>query len=918
MRHFMLLLRARRFALVLATVPGALLAQTPATNGAQTSGHRAAAHALPSPTVVAGRRTSEINLDGRLDDPAWGTVEPASGFRQAQPKTGEPATQRTEIRLLFDDEAMYIGARMFNDQGARGVRSQLVRRDQDASNSDQIELIFDTYHNHIGRTIFSVTPSGSKQDAGQATEFADPSWDPVWEVKTNIDSLGWTAEFRIPFSQLRFPRDSVQAWGMQVWRTESRLNEVSMWSYWGPDESGGPSRFGHVEGITPGRGATRRLEVLPYVVGRYQRLQPSPDPADPFYKARDADTRFGADMKYLLTSNITLDATINPDFGQVEVDPAVVNLSAFETFFPERRPFFVEGSGTFGFGGFNCFFCSNVSSLSLFYTRRIGRSPQGGLPNGSTYSDRPDASTILGAAKITGRTRNGFTIGVLDAVTARENATVMVGDDEVTHEVEPLTNYFVGRLKKDFERGNLVFGGMLTSVIRSTDEPLLESRLNSHSEAVGFDWNARWKNRAWSWVGNMAFTNNSGDPAAINRLQLSSARYFQRPDRQAGGNGFLSDRYDPEATRLRGMGGYTRLAKDAGKYLFETAANWRTPGFEANDLAFNTRADYIWMNGNLALSLSRPTKWYRNYFIIVGSQREYNFDGDRTDTQLHTGAFGQLLNYWQVNVFAIRRTDTYDDRATRGGPVVGRPGNMFYQLFVATDSRKRVNFNVQASTSRTDEGYRSYGVFTGINLRAASNISLSFQPSYNYTTAARQYVNAFDDATATDFYGRRYLFADLKQKTLGLDTRMNITFSPTLTFELFAQPFISSVHFNRFKEFVAPRQQAVRVFGEDVGTVTPTFVDGRISSYAIDPDGNGPAPVMNQANPDFNTRSLRGNAVVRWEYRPGSTLFLVWTRTSSNLAQRVGNFDFGRDAEALLNADSDNIFLVKVNFWLNR
>jgi hypothetical protein len=209
-------------------------------------------------------------------------------------------------------------------------------------------------------------------------------------------------------------------------------------------------------------------------------------------------------------------------------------------------------------------------------------------------------------------------------------------------------------------------------------------------------------------------------------------------------------------------------------------------------------------------------------------------------------------------------------------------------------------------------------VFTGINLRAASNISLSFQPSYNYTTAARQYVNAFDDATATDFYGRRYLFADLKQKTLGLDTRMNITFSPTLTFELFAQPFISSVHFNRFKEFVAPRQQAVRVFGEDVGTVTPTFVDGRISSYAIDPDGNGPAPVMNQANPDFNTRSLRGNAVVRWEYRPGSTLFLVWTRTSSNLAQRVGNFDFGRDAEALLNADSDNIFLVKVNFWLNR
>ena len=914
----MLRLCACASALVLCSSP--LAGQTPASNGSpQPARHSTASHALPSPTVVAGRRTSEITLDGRLDEPAWSGVQPATDFRQAQPKPGEPATQRTEIRLLFDEDAIYIGARMFDDQGAAGVRTQLVRRDESPSSSDQIEFVLDTYHNHIGRTIVSVTPSGSRQDAGQATEFADPSWDPVWQAKTQIDSLGWTAELRIPFSQLRFPRDSVQAWGMQVWRTQSRLNEVSMWSYWGPDEAGGPSRFGHIEGITPGRGATRRLEILPYVVGRYQRLQAPDDPANPFYRQRDADTRFGADMKYLLTSNVTLDATINPDFGQVEVDPAVVNLSAFETFFPERRPFFVEGSGTFGFGGFSCFFCSNVSSLSLFYTRRIGRAPQGPMPQGTTYSDSPDASTILGAAKVTGRTRNGFTIGVLDAVTAREHATARVGSLDQRHEVEPLTNYFVGRLKKDFNRGNLVFGGMVTSVIRDTDEPLLKSRLNAHSEAAGFDWNARWKNRSWSFAGNLAFTSNSGDAAAINRLQLSSARYFQRPDRQAGSNGFLSDRYDPQATRLRGMGGYSRLAKDAGKWLFETAVNWRTPGFEANDLAFNTRSDYVWMNGNLALSLSRPTRWYRNYFITLGSQREYNFDGDRTDTQFHTGVFGQWLNYWQFNLFAIRRADTYDDRATRGGPVVGRPGNMFYSLFVATDSRKRINFNLNSTLSRTDEGYKSYGIFTGVNFRAASNISLSFQPSYSFSRGARQYVSTFDDPTATAFYGKRYLFADLKQKTVGFDTRMNMTFTPTLTFELFAQPFISSVHFSRFKEFVAPRGQAIRVFGEEVGTVTETRnAQGDVESYAIDPDGAGPAAVLTQTNPDFNLRSLRGNAVLRWEYRPGSTLFLVWTRSSSHFGQFIGDFALARDADALFAADSDNIFLVKVNFWFNR
>jgi hypothetical protein len=913
------MLRLCAFVTALVVCSSPLAGQTPASNGTPPPRPRAASHALPSPTVVAGRRTSDITLDGKLDEPAWSAVQPATDFRQAQPKPGDPATHRTEIRLVFDDDAIYVGARMFDDQGPAGVRSQLVRRDQETSNSDNIEVIFDTYHNHIGRTIFQVTPAGSKMDAGQATEFADPSWDPVWAVKTSIDSLGWVAELRIPFSQLRFPRDSVQSWGMQVWRYQSRLNEVTMWSWWGPDEAGGPSRFGHIDGIQPGRGATKRLEVLPYVVGRYQRLQAPDDPGNPFYRQRDADTRFGADMKYLLTSNVTLDATINPDFGQVEVDPAVVNLSAFETFFPERRPFFVEGSGTFGFGGFSCFFCSNVSSLSLFYTRRIGRAPQGPMPQGTTYSDRPDASTILGAAKVTGRTGNGFTIGVLDAVTARENATARVGSQDQSHEVEPLTNYFVGRLKKDFNRGNLVLGGMVTSVIRDTDEPLLKSRLNSHSEAAGFDWNARWKNRSWSFAGNMAFTSNSGDAAAINRLQLSSARYFQRPDRQSGSNGFLSDRYDPLATRLRGMGGYSRLAKDAGKWLFETMANWRTPGFEANDLAFNTRADYLWMNTNLALSLSRPTNWYRNYFVIVGSQREYNFDGDRTDTQFHTGAFGQLLNYWNVNAFVIRRTDTYDDRATRGGPVVGRPGNMFYSLFVSTDSRKRINFNLNSTMSRTDEGYRSYGVFAGVNLRAASNISLSFQPSYNFSRGARQYVNTFDDPTATGFYGKRYLFADLKQKTVGFDTRMNMTFSPTLTFELFAQPFISSVHFSRFKEFVAPRGQATRVFGEEVGTVTETRnAQGDVESYAIDPDGPGPAAVLTQTNPDFNLRSLRGNAVLRWEYRPGSTLFLVWTRSSSHFGQFIGDFALARDADALFAADSDNIFLVKVNFWFNR
>ena len=905
--------------LALAAVPGRLGAQAARSEGPESSGpHSATMHSIPSPSVRALRRDVPITLDGRLDEPVWAEAQVATDFRQAQPNPGDPATQRTEIRILYDEDALYLGARMFDEKGSAGVRSQLFRRDGQAGNSDLIQFIFDTYHNHLGRTIFSVNPSGVKSDAGQAAENADESWDPVWQVKTAIDSLGWTAEFRIPFSQLRFSRDSIQVWGMQVWRTEARTNEVSMWSYWGPNESGGPSRFGHITQLMPGQASARRLELLPYTVARYQRLQPG-DPGDPYYRQRKVDGRFGADLKYLLTSNITLDATINPDFGQVEVDPAVVNLSAFETYFQEKRPFFIEGSGTFGFGGFSCFFCSNVSSLSLFYSRRIGRTPQGVLPSEATYSASPDATSILGAAKITGRTRGGTTLGLLNAVTGRERATALVDGNEIKQEVEPLTNYFVGRLKQDMRGGNLVVGGMVTSVIRSMDDPLLEQRLNRHSESVGFDYAARWKNRTYSVVGNLALTNNVGDPAAIQRLQNSSARYFQRPDRKTHENGFLTSGYDPTLTRLRGLGGYTRFAKDAGTLLFETTVNWRTPGFEANDVAFNTRADYLWGNTNLALSLGKPTKWYQNLFLVTGTQGAMNFDGDRTDTQFHGGAFGTLRNYWNVNAFAIYRPSVFDDRLTRGGPVVKRPGSMFYELSVSTDGRKRVQLGLSSDYFRSTEGYDSKTLSARVQLRVASNFSVSLAPYFDHTRSNRQYVGQFTDATATAFYGSRYLFAGIDQKTASLDTRMSLTFSPTLSFELYAQPFISSAHYSRFKEIAAPRSLDLVVYGEDAGTVTTDLdSNGRVATYHVDPDASGPAPEMVVSNPDFNLRSLRGNAVLRWEYRPGSTLFLVWARTGSDFAGGVGDLRFSRDLDALFSAKADNIFLVKLNYWINR
>ena len=868
-------------------------------------------HSAPAPEVRAVRLTEPIELDGRLDEPIWRTAPAAAAFRQLQPREGDSATQHTEVRFVYDDEAMYVGARLHDDLGADGVKGRLVRRDGNLD-SDYLEVIFDPYHDHIGRLFFLVNPSGVRGDANGLGGGSDQSWDPVWQVETTIDSLGWTAEMRIPFSQLRYPTTrEPQTWGLQIWRQVSRLNELQMWSFWGLNESGGPARFGHLTGLEI-QGAPERAEILPYVVGRSSNLA-NIDADDPFADAHTMDARFGADARVLVTSNLTLNATINPDFGQVEVDPAVVNLSAFETFFDERRPFFVEGAGYFSFGGLNCFFCSNVSSLSMFYTRRVGRQPQaaGNAFSRGDYADVPDNTTILGAAKLTGRTPSGWSIGVLDAVTRRERAPVLLADStrtEVT--VEPFTNYFVGRVAKDLRGGATVARALGTSGIRDLDDPGLATRLARRAESIGLSTESWFGDRDYRLMFQVAGTQVSGDAEAILRFQQSSARYFQRPDRGHGGNGLLSDGYDPTLRALRGLGGYARFARESGNLLWEVSTNMRTPGFENNDIAFLSRADYWWMSGNVFPQWLKPTSWYRQLFFIAGGQQQYNFDGDLTDRQVQLFGYIQPHNYWNVQAFWIHRWTVDDDRLTRGGPVVKRQGFDFYQAHVSTDSRKNLVLSANPSVARGAEGTTSWSADLDVVWRPASNVSISLGPAYSYDETSAQYVTAVADSTATSFYRQRYVFAGITQKTLSMNTRLNVTFTPNLSLELFAQPFVASGDYGDFKEFAAPRTLDKLVYGRDVGTI-----DLAGGTYTVDPDGTGPADALTFDNPDFNFRSLRGNAVLRWEYRPGSTLFLVWTQSRSHIAP-LGDFAFSRDVDALFGADADNIFLVKVNYWI--
>jgi hypothetical protein len=710
---------------------------------------------------------------------------------------------------------------------------------------------------------------------------------------------------------------------MQIWRATDRLNEQDMWAFWRNNEYGGPAYFGTLEGITV-NSRPRQVELVPYVTTRskFERARPG----DPYHSNSELTNRIGGDAKVNLTSNLTLDATVNPDFGQVEVDPAVVNLSVFETTFQEKRPFFVSNSQYFSTGGFSCYFCSNVSSLNFIYTRRIGRSPQlAGLLSGrSDFMDAADATSILGAGKVTGRTSSGITVGILDAITNREKARFRPSGSTVdnTQEIEPLSNYFIGRLRKDFRGGATRIGTIATIVNRSLTNPDEVARMRSNAQATGLDLDHHWANRAYTLNVQTALTHIGGDTSAIRLAQTASARYYQRPGRNQTADGLFSTRFDPTRRDLYGYGFYARVAKETGDLLWETSQNWRSPGFEANDMGVLNRADYRWMHANAVRQWTIPGSWYRNIWMTVGAQQQFNYDGDRNDMDYHAYWQATFKNYMNFSIFDIVHPSNYDERLTRGGPTEIRSGYNLVSGYLTTDSRSRVveQLQVQYSTPRDNSEGGRLSFYPTVSIKPSSRILVSVSPSFDHDFTAQQYVTAVSDPTApAGFAGTRYVFGRLEQKTFSVDTRTNVTFTPNLTLELFAQPFLASGRYTSFKEFAEPKSRRMNFFGRDNGsTVSSTrAADGRVN-YTIDPDGlAGPAQPFTFGNPDFNSRSLRGTGVLRWEYRPGSTLYFVWTQERNGFDQ-FGDFNFSRDRSALFRDRPTNVFQIKGTYWIGR
>lgn len=897
---------------ILRLLPAALLLLPAVMHPAAAQGP-AAAGEQPLPgarrSVAAVRLTAAApRLDGVLSDDAWRLAPPAASFVQRSPDPGAPATLRTEARILFDNAALYVGVRMF-DPHPDSIAAPVGRRDLEGVSSDWAHVIIDSYNDRRTAFRFSVNPAGVRKDALHSGDTGeDPGWDAVWESAVRVDEEGWSAEYRIPLSQLRFSasnEEGARVWGLQITREIARRNEVDDWSAVRPDRNGFVSQFGELAGLS-GLRTVRRLEVLPYTVGRLTRAPG--EGADPFYRQNDVLGTLGGDVKYGLTSRLTLTGTVNPDFGQVEADPSQVNLTAFESFFAERRPFFTEGSDIFAFDvSFPYAARGNAfSDDQPFYSRRLGRTPQAGNPVDAGFYDRPEVTRILAAAKVSGKTAGGWSLGMIDAVTAREEVRYLEGGLSRAAVVEPATNYLVARVARDFNGGTSALGGIATAVNRGLDGDPQLAFLPDAAYVVGVDGRHRFGGGRYEARGSLLGTRVAGGEDAIAGIQQRAGHYFQRPDA-------AHLRLDPDRTALGGWLADAKVEKTGGGYTRGGLyAHARSPGLEMNDTGFQRTTDWVLQGAWLGYNHFDPQGVFRGWEANLNAWNGYSFGGERLATGLNLNGGGTFKNNWGLWLAADHEFGALRTDLLRGGPAIISPGNTFVNATLISDDRRVVSGRVYGGRwweyETTGSGYNA-GMYATV--RPSGRFRLSVGPDFARGRDPWAYVTAAGDAGGSVPH---YVMASLDQTTVSLTTRLDYAFTPRLTLELYAQPFVATGRYTRFQEVTAPRagrfRDRLRPYGPEL-----RLTDG---VYGVGGDGDG-EPEYSWGQPDFNVKELRSNLVLRWEYRPGSTLFLVWSQGRQNY-DGPGSFRLDRDFGRLFDggrSPSTNILLLKVNYWLN-
>jgi hypothetical protein len=859
----------------------------------------------------------DVQIDGVIDEPFWEAGRLFRGFTQEQPVEGIPAEHDTEVRVVFGDGAIWVAARMWDPEPER-IIARLDRRD-DRGESDTFSMHLDPNLDGLTGYMFGVSAANVQRDTYMYNDDQlDFAWNAVWSSATRIDDEGWTLEMRIPLSQIRYEAsEAPQTWGINFFRERTATAERSYYSLVSRLRRGRVSQMGRVENVRVTR-PSRRFELLPYAVTSLHR-GPA-DPGDPFFSGTASNSRVGLDLSYGLGAAFTLDATINPDFGQVEADPAVINLSAFETFYDERRPFFVEDARIFDFG-------LSGGRNSLFYSRRIGRRPTGRAPGSPAYTDIPANTSILGAAKLAGRTSSGLSIGVLGAVTGAERARSALTDgtrDEFL--VEPRTQYGVVSLAQDFNGGTTQIRGMGTALRRELPEEGSFDWLPSSAFNGGVRFEHQWSDRSWALWGFLAGSHVRGDEEAITRIQRASNHYFQRPDATRFG-------LDPDARSMSGAEWRLQLERRSGDWTGAVWAAEVTKGFEINDAGFSGTAERVDGGFRVGYQEIQPGRLFRNYSINLSSFHNWSHEAfddawsldswkrARTNGSYNLHANAELSSFWSVRANANYSPQRMSRSATRGGPMMVSPATTGVRLNVDSDRRKPISVgsNLSFNSDLLGDGGR-YGVRANLRLRPSDKVEVSLNPGFESSRSSDQYVTTASTGDYAPTYGSRYLFADLERRSFSMEARLNWTFAPDLSLQVFAQPLLSSGDYVQYKQLSRSESFEFDDFlpgtGNEIGddvlcTASICELDGR---QYVDFDGDG-ATDYDFSDRDFNVRSLIGNAVVRWEYRPGSTLFFVWQRQQSQRVA-VGDFDLARDADALFGLRADNRFIIKMNYWL--
>jgi hypothetical protein len=829
--------------------------------------------------------TAKPVIDGKLNDDCWKTGEWGGDFTQWIPKEGAKPSQETQFKILYDDKNLYVAIRAF-DKEPKKISRKGGRRDELIG--EQAGINFDSYHDHRTGFEFSVTAAGQKVDLILTNPMeADFNWNAVWYMKTGLEDSAWVAEYEIPLSQLRYSKDREQVWGMHVWRWVDRLSEESDWE---PQSSTSPGMlylFGELHGIKD-LPKSRRVEIMPYTLGKLKTFEKVPQ--NPFAEnGHSLMGNVGLDAKIGLSSNFTADLTVNPDFGQVESDPSVMNLTAFETLYEEKRPFFLEGKNIFKF---------DLGDANLFYTRRIGHMPVYHPELGTNqYIDYPDNTSILSAVKISGKSKNGLAVGVLHSLTAGENAQLSTNGIKRDLQVEPVTSYTVGRVQQDFNEGTTILGGIITATNRFINDPYLEFQ-NQNAFTGGLDLLHQWNKKEFYLDAKIIVSTINGSAEAIRNLQLSSARYYQRPDVN-----YLH--YDPNRTQLSGQGGRIKIGKGSkGLWRYSSEINWRSPGLDLNDIGFMQMADLVSQETELSYFVNKPVSIFRTYSAAVHQSNNWDYGLNYLYSGLFLTSNFVFLNNWAISPSVHYRNEGLDNRLLRGGESMRLPALWEESLSLHSDPAKKFFVSLSANhASAKNDNYRNSFIEASATVIPYNVLRLSVSLNYAENMDNLQYVD-----TKVLNGSNKYILARINQKTLGATFRVDYNITPELSIQYYGSPFASVGKYSHLKEVTNPRADAY--------SDRFTLLSAQFSNNTYQVAGSNGTPAYSINNPDFTFNQFRSNLVFRWEYRPGSQLFFVWGNERTGWTNE-SNSKVGKAMTQLKDILPTNIFLIKLSYWFS-